>query len=338
MIHRNRVKLMMSLFLTLFVGIFFVQTGCVYVSGKGLLDMGPGPLKETLVSGKGKDKILVMEVRGLITGRERGGLFSIRKEPSLVSSIKEQLDKAAEDNRIRSILLLIDSPGGTVTASDVIYHELKEFKKKNNVNIHAFFLGTGASGAYLVALAADQIIASPTTVTGSIGVIMLDLNLTGLMDKVGVRDTSIKSGKFKDIGSPFRKPTAEDEKILQGVVDEQYQRFCKIVEENRHGIDLADHPTLADGRIFTGEQALKVGLVDEVGYLPEVLEGMKRVMGVKEARVVRYVRAGDYEPNLYAMAAGALGGGGDINLIKFDLESLIATGGPQFMYLWLPGL
>ena len=268
-------------------------------------------------------------------------MFSLHKEPSLVSSIQEQLDKAALDDRVGGILLLIDSPGGTVTASDIIYHEVKRFKQRHSVPVHAFMLGTGASGAYMIALASDKILAMPTTVTGSIGVIMLDLNLSGLMKKVGVSDTSIKSGEFKDIGSPFRRPTEADEKILQAIVDDQYERFCKIVSENRPGLDVAKNATLVDGRIFTGGQALKAGLVDELAYLPEVITGMKQAMGVPEARVVRYVRAGDYQANLYALAAGALGGGGgggDINLIKFDLESLVATGGPQFMYLWLPGL
>jgi protease-4 len=318
--------------------LMFLLPGCIYVSGKGLLDMGPRPLSETLISGKGKDKILVIDIKGLITQQEKGGMFSLRKEPGMVGRIREQLDKAAKDDRVRGILLLIDSPGGTVTASDIIYHEIQLFKASNEVKMHAYFMGTAASGAYLIAQAADRIMATPTTITGSIGVILMNLNLSGLMEKVGVSDTSMKSGTFKDVGSPFRKPSAKDEAILQGIVDSQYRRFCKIIEENRPQVQLSDHPELADGRIFTAEEALASKLVDQIGYLSDALEDMKQTLGVSNARVVRYTSAGDYVPNLYSLAAGSSGGRGDINLIKFDVQSLVSAGGPVFMYLWLPGL
>lgn len=336
---KKHTKKMMFLFLIVILSLSFLWTGCIYVSGRGFLEMGQGRMRETYISGKGRDKILVIELKGLITEREKGGLLTLIKEPGSVAMVKEQLNMASGDKRIRGILLLIDSPGGTVTASDTIYHELKTFKEKNNVKIHAFFLGTGASGAYLIAQSADRIMASPTTVTGSIGVIMLSINLSGLMNKVGVSDTTIKSGTFKDIGSPFRKPTKKDEELLQIIVDSQYKRFCKIVEENRPGLNLAERPQLADGRIFTGEQALKEGLVDEVGYLPQALEGMKRAMGVPKARVVRYTRVGEHVSTLYSLGRGVDGGNGnvDINLIKFDVENLLTTACPTFMYLWLPG-
>jgi len=313
-------------------------SGCVYVSGKGLLDMGAGPMTEVRISGEGKPKILAIDVKGVITSQERGGLFSLKKEPGLVTSIREQLDRAAEDKHVRGVLLLVDSPGGTVTASDIIYHELKTFRAGRSVPVHAYFMGTAASGAYLIAQAADRIVATPTTTTGSIGVILMNLNLSGLMEKVGVSDTSMKSGAFKDIGSPFRKPSAEDDAILQGVVDSLYARFLKVVEENRPQVRLKEHPELADGRIFTAEQALSHGLVDGIGYLPDALEGLRIAMGVEEARVVRYVRGGDYVPNLYALGAAGPAGGVDINLIKLDVEGLLAASGPMFMYLWMPGL
>jgi protease IV len=315
-----------------------LQVGCIYVSGRGLLGTGPRPLEETRVSGKGKDKILVIDVKGLITEEERGGLLSLTKEPGMVASIQEQLDKAAKDDRVRAVLLLVDSPGGTVTASDLIYHELRTFRADRKVVMHAHFLGTAASGAYLIAQAADRITATPTTVTGSIGVILMNLNLSGLMEKVGVSDTSLKSGTFKDVGSPFRKPRPADDELLQGIVDSEYRLFCRIVEENRPKVRLSEHPELADGRIFTADQALRAGLVDEVGYLSQSLDGIKKALGVEEARVVRYVPAGSYVPNLYALGAAASGGPGDINLIKLDVRSLVAAGGPVFMYLWLPGI
>lgn len=313
--------------------------GCVYISGKGLLGMEQGPLHENRISGTGKDKILVVEISGLITEQEKGGLFSLQKEPSMVSSVKEQLDKAGSDSRIKGLLLLIDSPGGTVTASDLIYHELQKFKSAKPVHVVAYFMGTAASGGYYVAQVADRIVASPTTITGSIGVILMNLNLSGLMEKIGVSDTSVKSGRFKDVGSPFKKPEKEGEAILQGVVQAFYDRFCEVVETNRPKIKLADHPELADGRIFSAAQALEAGLVDEVGYFAAALEWVKKAAGLTEAQVIRYTRAGRYLPNIYSLATGAHGGfRGDINLVKLDLQSFLSASGPTFMYLWMPGL
>jgi len=316
----------------------FLLAGCVYVSSRGLLEPGARPLTEMLIEGAGKDKILALDVKGIITEKERGGLLSLRKEPGMVASVREQLDKASHDKRVRGILLLVDSPGGTASASDIIYHELKTFRDDRAVKVHAHFLGTAASGAYLIAQAAERIVATPTAITGSIGVILMNLNLSGLMEKVGVSDTSMKSGPFKDVGSPFRKPSSQDEAILQGVVDGMHKRFCRVVEENRPQVRISENPQVADGRIFTAEQALQAGLVDEIGYLAQAVEGMKRAMGVEDARVVRYVRGGEYAPNLYALASAAAGGHGDFNLIKLDVESLVAGGGPVFMYLWLPGI
>ena len=328
-----------SLFLSFTLLLFLVGplAGCVYVSGRGLLETGPRPLTEVLIDGTGRDKILAIDVKGIITEKERGGLFSLRKEPGMVASIREQLDKAARDKRVRGVLLLVDSPGGTVSASDIIYQELKTFRDVQGVKMHAHVQGVGASGAYLVAQAAERIVATPTAVTGSIGVILMNLNLAGLMEKVGVSDTSMKSGPFKDVGSPFREPSAQDEAILQEVVDSLHELFCRVIEANRPEVRISENPDVADGRIFTAQQALDIGLVDEIGYLPQAVEGLKRALGVEDARVVRYVRGGDYAPNLYALAAAASGGQGDFNLIKLDVESLVAGGGPVFMYLWLPG-
>ncbi len=313
--------------------------GCIYISGKGLLGMDPGPLKESRISGTGKDKILVIEISGLITEQEKGGLFRLQKEPSMVSSVKEQLDRASDDRQIKGLLLLVDSPGGTVTASDIIYHELKGFKSTNPVKVVAFFMGTAASGGYYVAQVADRIVASPTTITGSIGVIMMNLNLSGLMEKIGVSDASVKSGRFKDVGSPFKKPEKQGEAILQGVVQGFHDRFCKIVEENRPDIRFTERPELADGRIFNAPQALQEGLVDEIGYFSEALEWVKKSAGLTEAQVIRYTRAGQNLSNIYSLATNASGGfQGDINLVKLDLESLLSACGPTFMYLWMPGL
>ncbi len=314
-----------------------LAAGCVFVSTKGLLSRGLQPLEETVLFGKGKDKIVVMEIQGLISEKESSKPFQLKTEPSMVASLKEQLDLAAGDERVKGILLMINSPGGTVTASDIIYNEIKRFKAKKQAKVVALLNGTATSGAYYVAQGADRIFAYPTTVTGSIGVILLNLNLNGLMEKIGVSNATIKSGMYKDLGSPFRKPTKGEEEILQGVVDQLYGRFVRVVDENRSGLDLSGRPELVDGRIFTAPQALSDGLIDQIGYVADAVAWVRSAAAAPDARVVRYRRHGEYKPNIYSY-------GGDqpvqaeFNLIKLDLEGLLTGVGPTFMYLWMPGL
>ncbi len=328
------------LFLCCLIGclcLSIITTGCVFVSTKGLLSRGPRPMKEYRLSGKVKEKILVIDIKGLISEKGKRGLYGLQQEPNIVTTIKEQLDMAALDKNIKGLLLILDSPGGTVTASDILYREIKRFKQDNNVEVMALFAGTATSGAYYLAQAADRIIANPTAVTGSIGVILLNINFNGLMDKIGVSNQSIKSGLHKDLGSPFKVPDKEEKNILQGVVNELYGRFCEIVEDNRRETEIAKHPELTDGRIFTAKQALEAGLIDEIGYFSDAVERIKKAAGIPQASIIRYDRLGDHRPNIYAYGRNPEGRL-DINLIKLELGGFLSEAGPTFMYLWLPGL
>jgi protease-4 len=311
-----------------------VTGGCIYVSGRGILGLGPGPLKETFISGSGADKILLMDVNGIISEQERGGPFRLKSEPSTVAAVTEQLDKASRDSRIKALLLQINSPGGTVAATDIIYHEVKRFKERRGVKVIALLMGTAASGGYYVALAADKIVAHPTTVTGSIGVILLNLNVGGLFEKIGVSDQSIKSGDFKDVGSPFRRPRKGEKEILQVVVDDLYGHFCRVVEANRPNVKIRDNPEVADGRVLTAREALEKGLVDRIGYFEDALSCAKEAAGISEARLVRYERPDEYKPTVYARRGGD--GPPEVTLFKLDADSLRLGLGPAFMYLWLP--
>jgi protease-4 len=323
-------------------GIFVVllsiaAAGCVFVSTKGLLSRGPQPFEEKVLFGTGRDKILLMDIKGLISERKSSKPFRIQVEPSMVASVKEQLNMAAGDGRIKGILLMINSPGGTVTASDIIYNEILHFKAERGIRVVALLNGTATSGAYYVAQAADRIFAYPTTVTGSIGVVLLNLNLNGLMEKIGVSNTSVKSGLYKDLGSPFRKPEEGEAEILQAVVDELHGRFVKVVEENRSGLKLSDRPELVDGRIFTARQALSEGLIDQVGYVADAVAWVRGAAAAGDARVIRYQRRGDYRPTMYSYGQDQAFQA-EFNLIKVDLEGLLSGVGPAFMYLWMPGL
>jgi protease-4 len=174
----------------------------------------------------------------------------------------------------------------------------------------------------------------PSTVTGSIGVIMLTVNARGLLEKVGVEASAITSGPRKDMGSPFRVMTAEERGIFQSVIDSFYQRFLAVVQEGRPNLTSDQIKKLADGRIYSGDQAKAAGLIDEIGYLDDAIEIAKKKAGLTEARVVTYGRRGEYHNNIYSRLFGA--SPGITGLVDFDLLSMVRGGTPQFMYLWMP--
>jgi protease-4 len=164
---------------------------------------------------------------------------------------------------------------------------------------------------------------------------MLNLNVEGLFRKIGVSDTTVKSGAHKDIGSPFRKPTESDRRILQNVIDDLYARFLDRVRESRANLPGDKIRSLADGRIFTADQALKEGLVDRIGYLDDAIEDARNAAGLKKARVVLYHRPDEYAENIYSLQTPTQGRAG---LSAVDLESLFGHATPRFLYLWAPGL
>src|SRR5262249_43032332 len=167
------------------------------------------------------------------------------------------------------VVLRIDSPGGSVSASDTLYHEILSWKTEKKKPVVAFFNGLSTSGAYYLAMASDQIVAHPASVTGSIGVIMPGLSIEGLMDKYGVADQTLTSGPFKDTGSLFRDMRPDEKKQLQSVIDDLYGRFTEVVATGRPALDKAKIHSLADGRVYSAQQALAVGLVDRLGYLED---------------------------------------------------------------------
>jgi len=291
---------------------------------------GPGPLQETQVDGTGKAKVLLIEISGMISSQEKEGF---RPTSSMIANVKEQLTRAAKDESIKAVVLRINTPGGTVTASDIIYHELKTFKANRKIPIVASIMDLGTSGGYYIAAAADKVLAHPSSVTGSIGVIMLTVNAKGLLEKIGVDATAVTSGPRKDMGSPFRTMTVEERAIFQGLIDSFYQRFLTIVQEGRTNLQMEQIKRLADGRIYTGEQAKEAGLVDQIGYLDDAVEVAKKQAGLTEARVVTYQRPGEYSNNVYSKLAASSGLAG---LADFDLATLVRGGTPQFMYLWMP--
>jgi protease-4 len=289
------------------------------------------PLQERVVDGVGDRKILIVDVSGVISDEKKRSI-GFREEESPVDGFKEALKKAADDKKIAALIVRINSPGGTVTASDIIHHEILEYKKKTGVRVVACMMDVAASGGYYVATAADEIVAHPTTITGSIGVIAMKFNVQALFGKIGVDTETIKSGDKKDMLSPFRPATPEEIKIVQTIIDQMNGRFIDVIVEGRKPLPREAVVKLADGRIYTAQQALDLKLIDRMGYLDTTIDGVKKSLNLDKASVIMYYRPGSYKGTIYSEAGGNTT---VVNLLPQDLESLMPRG-IHFMYIWAP--
>ncbi len=278
-------------------------------------------------------KITLIDVEGVIMNRERGGFLSDGEHP--VSLLVEKLDKAAKDKSVKALVLRINSPGGSVTASDIMYSEVLRFKEetKGKRPVVAVLSDVAASGGYYIACAADEIVAHPTTVTGSIGVIMQMVNFSGTMSKIGVKADAITSGKMKDAGSPFREMKPEEREIFQSLVNQFYDRFVNVVATGRAKLTAEQVRQIADGRVWSAQQAVELGLIDRIGTLRDAFTSLKDQLGIKKARVVTYHRPLGWKPNIYAESPA---GQPQINLVNVSLPPTWAHPEPRFMYLWAP--
>jgi protease-4 len=299
------------------------------------------PVEETLISPACRklcwDKIVLIDVEGVLMNARSSGLFGSGDNP--VSLFRERLDAAACDSRVKAVVLRINSPGGGVTASDIMYQDLQRFREETGKPVVACLMDVAASGGYYLAMGCDRVYAHPTTVTGSIGVIMSLYNAHGLLQMVGVKSDPIKSGPNKDIGNPGRAMTAEERAILQGMVSSFYEQFVEVVAQGRkHCLTVERVRALADGRVYTGVEAKKLGLVDEVGYLEDALTCALHTAGLKDARVVAYDRGGEGgRGSIYAGIPSQINVKVDVPVLT-GLAGAASAGGSGFMYLWRPGV
>jgi len=293
--------------------------------------LGQEKLAETvLLPGPEKDKVLVIDVDGVLSSSANAGLFA--REKNAISRIYLRLQRAAEDPAVKAVILRLDTPGGEVTASDIIYHEILAFKEKTRKPVVGLMMGVAASGGYYIASACDVILAHPTSLTGSIGVISIFPNFGELMAKVGVKVNVIKSGEAKDSGGPFRDMTVEEKKLFQAIIDEYYGDFLAAVSANRKDrIPAAALRTIADGRVYTARQALELKLIDGIAYFDDALKKTLDLAGLKSARVVGYTYYPQQKTNIYAGQLGEFS-----PLDQKVLESYLAILKTGFYYLWLP--
>jgi len=293
-------------------------------------------LQESLVQSDAgwfiSDKIAVIDVDGILRNRQESGLFSSGENP--VSLFCEKLNKAACDNKVKAVVLRINSPGGTVAASDTMYHMLSEFRKKTHKPVVACMLGVAASGGYYLACGCDTIIAGPTTVTGSIGTMMQTVSFAGTMDKIGIKAEAIKSSDLKDLASPLHDLRPEERKVLQEIITHFYNQFLDVVLAGRKGLDRQGLLKLADGRVFTAKNAKEASLIDHIGYPDDAITIAKQLANLDRVEVVMYHRPMGHKSNIYASAepttAQAL-------LVNIQLPIWLRQQGTQFLYLWYAG-
>jgi len=290
-----------------------------------------GPLKEVTLEGTGEEKILVVNIDGPISDQPKDKL--LRTEPGMVQELVTHLQKAAKDPQIKALLVKVNSPGGTITASDILYHEISAYKKRSGAKVVVAMMDVAASGGYYLSLPADWIMAHPTTITGSVGVIFMRPGVSEFMDKYGFTMNINKSGKQKDMGSPFRAPTEEDDAIFQQLIDQMATRFYGLVQKHRK-LTSEQMEKVKTARIFMADEAKKIGLVDEIGYLKDAVAKAKTLAGLRaDAKVVTYRRQESAEDNIYnpALSSGPRGGL-DANLPTLTRFLDIPEAG--FYYMW----
>jgi len=324
-----------------------LAAGCL--PSRVVIDLSPREreLEETTVLSDGTrrdtalPKVALIDVNGLLTHSSSPGLFASRRNP--VDTLVTQLAKAEDDPQTRAVVLRINSPGGTVAASETLFREIEGFRSRSGKPVVASFAEVAASGGYYIALASDRIVAQPSSITGSIGVIIQTFNFSRGMSMIGVEGRALVSRANKDLANPFEPPVESQYAILQGLVDEFYDQFRALVVRRRTGLAPDDLDAATDGRVFTGATAYELGLVDAVGDLRDSFIHAKQLAGLERARMVKYHAKGDAVSSPYASTGGVVpenhrdGGaaGTELNLVRIDgVESLLTP--PGAYYLWRP--
>ncbi len=297
------------------------RQACTPATANYPVDEAP-KLTEVWSYGSGDVKAARIFLDGIILRPQDEGLFSSRFD--MVGNALIQIRAAERDSHVRAIILEVNSPGGGVTPSDEIYNALHRFRdSRPDRRVVVFIRDLGASGAYYAAMAADWIVAEPTAVVGSVGVIMQSINFQPLSEKLGISDVTIRSGENKDMLNPFKPVDANQLAILQGLIDDMQNRFAGLVAEARR-LDRAGNPELFDGRIFSAGEALNKGLIDSIGYWDDAVAHTAALLDTGALKIIRYEAPRSLlETLLFSVRARPV-------LPEIKINS------SQFLYLWKP--
>ena len=305
--------------------LFSVVLNLVLIAGS--LGGGPAGIQQlTVQPGGGADKIVVIPVRGII-------------DTGMSAQFDRFMDMAQADRAVKAVIIEIDSPGGTVTASDEIYNRIKTFKSKKPVPVVVSMGSLATSGGYYAACGADYVFAQPTTFTGNIGVLLPRYNFSKLMEKYGVEETTIVStgAPFKNAGSSFRPESPVEKAYMQDLADSAFAQFKSVVSAGRSSKLKANLEDVTNGKVFTANTALNMGLVDQVGYLEDAQAHAASTVGLSNPTVVRYQNPPSLMDLLMAarsnIGPGIAAGGGGM-AITIDQKLLHELSTPRPLYLW----
>lgn len=309
-----RVFLSILLALSVFanVAMFVMLIGVVAIFATGQRST---LAQDVVREGPARNRIALVSVQGIIHGQSADDVY-------------RQLKAAREDRRVRGIIVRINSPGGTISASDQIYKEICKYREEAKKPVVAFMQGVAASGGYYASVACEKIVAEPTTITGSIGVLSGWFVVQELLeDKLGVLPVTVTSGPKKDWPSSFRKPAPEELAYMRDkLITPAYERFVQIVAEGRKELLSPEAVRqLSDGSIYGAQEALEVKLIDEIGYLDRAIDLVKSMAKINEAEVVEYRKAFSLSDFLSYRKA---------SLPKLDRNLLYELGTPEILYLW----
>jgi len=295
-------------------------------------------LQETIVwadRGWVSDKVALIDVDGLLINQDGGSLWRAGENP--VPLFAEKLAAAAGDARVKAVVLRVNSPGGTVSATEIMASHLARFRAETGKPVICCITDLGASGGYYLACGARKILCQSSSITGSIGVITQTVSFTGTMKMLGIKAEAIASGPLKAMGSPLKDLTATEREVFQDMVDEFFDAFVAAVAAGRPRLSAGDVRKLADGRVYTGKQAVALGLADRLGNVHDAVDEAKAAAGARRVKVVMYHRPLGYKANVYSVApAGAPTA--QFNLINLNAGDLALLRRPVFLYLWTTDL
>ncbi len=330
---KSSTKPMMSGLALLLSAMAFLTAGCLPDSFVITPISAQPELKERVLYNESAfpdGKIAIIEVDGVMANTRASGFLTTGEHP--VAKLTEQLDIARRDDSVKGVVLRINSPGGTVTASELMHREVCRLKE-NGKPVVAMMMDVAASGGYYIACAADEIMACKSTVTGSIGVVMQTMEVTKTMEMIGVKAHTIKSGDQKAAGSPFEKLEPEQRAVFQGIINELYDQFVTVVAEGRPELSREQVLPLADGRVYTAKQALDLKLIDRIGSIKEAIALVKEKSGVKKAKVISYRQPHVRAPNYYARHDQDPVTS-NVTILNVDLGSTSNTNRAPFLYIW----
>lgn len=289
---------------------FAVAIMGVMIAGKGRINL----MEETLLSGPATTKIAVINLEGVIN-------------PDTELAVKDQILSAQRDPAVKAMILKISSPGGMVSSSDNIHHYITRYKENTGKPVICYMDGLAASGGYYAAVACDKIIASPTTITGSIGVIMGHMDISQLMqEKLGITPSTIKSGEKKDWPSMFRELSQREKIYLNNkIIEPAYQRFVELIDNGRENLDMDQILNLADGSIYFANEAKEFGLIDDTGYFEVAIDAALEMSGLQKARLIQYQKPFSFSDILQAK---------NDSILNFSNSSIHEMLTPKLMYLW----